>query len=115
MQNITYQLLYTHKSLLFSGRNQSQAIYVRLIMLLILILLLGTNLSAAIGDKAIDSRCQDLPASEASALPPTRCKVAHTGYSWHPKAEDCIVAVNASCAKTRNKFKQKEKCLECKS
>ena len=84
-------------------------------MLLILILLLGTNLSAAIGDKAIDSRCRDLPASEASALPPTRCKVAHSGYSWHPKAEDCIVAVNASCAKTRNKFKQKEKCLECKS
>ena len=84
-------------------------------MLLILILLLGTNLSAAIGGKAIDSRCQDLPATEASALPRTRCKVAHSGYSWHPKAKDCIIAVNASCAKTRNKFKQKEKCLECKS
>jgi hypothetical protein len=84
-------------------------------MLLILILLLGTNLRAAIGDKAIDSRCQDPPASEASALPSTRCKVAYSGFSWHPKAEDCIIAANASCAKTRNKFKLKEKCLERKS
>ena len=86
------------------------------LMLLGLIYLLGIAIYPAVttAGQVVDIRCSDPPVSNAPVLPSVRCKTALSGYSWDHEAEDCILAANASCAKTRNKFRQKEKCLEGK-
>ena len=63
----------------------------------------------------VDKRCLEPPVKSAPVLPGSRCKLVQSGFSWDHEAKDCILAPNASCAITRNKFKLKEKCLECKS
>ena len=84
--------------------------------LVLLGLIFGNAINPAVATtgQAVDIRCRDPPVSTAPSLPSARCKTALSGYSWDNETEDCILAANASCAKTRNKFKQREKCLQGK-
>ena len=56
-----------------------------------------------------DRRCMDPPASNATLL--KNCQ-AIGGFSWN--GLNCTYEANAGCAKTRNKFREKEKCLKSK-
>ena len=57
--------------------------------------------------RAADRRCLDPPASNATLL--NNCQPIG-GYSWD--GADCTYQDNAGCSKTRNKFKEKDKCLK---
>lgn len=77
------------------------------LLLLLLPVIFGSVTNAGTLRAAADRRCLDPPALNATLL--KNCQ-AIGGYSWD--GVECTYQDNAGCSKTRNKFKEKDKCLK---